>query len=153
MKRFLKIFASIALPLTAGFLGSLPEIGEWYAELNKPFLNPPGWIFAPVWTVLYILMGVAAFFVWEKGWKKEVKIALFLFLLQLVLNSSWSLVFFGLKDISLALANILLLWVLILCTMIAFYRVSKASFILLLPYILWVSFAIYLNLTILIINF
>jgi len=123
-----------------------PAIEGWYTELTKPALNPPSWVFSPVWTALYVLMGVAAFLVWRKGLaNKEVRVALGLFVAQLIFNGVWSLIFFGLQNPLGALIDIVVLWILIVCTMIAFYRVSPAAMYLLAPYLLWVSFAVYLN--------
>ncbi|MFH1248926.1 MAG: TspO/MBR family protein [archaeon] len=142
--------------LLAGFIGSIfttPAIPTWYAPINKPSFNPPNWIFAPVWTVLFLIMGVSLFLVWEKGWKnKRVKAAIFVFSIQLILNVLWSIVFFGLKNPFLAFIDIIALWIFILMSMIFFYRVSKQASLLLIPYILWVSFASALNLAIVLLN-
>ncbi|MEX1027328.1 MAG: TspO/MBR family protein [Candidatus Paceibacterota bacterium] len=152
----LKLIIAIAVPLAVGFFGSLvtaPAIDGWYAELAKPALNPPGWVFGPVWTLLYVLMGAAAFLVWQKGLEsKAVRVALGLFVIQLVLNGVWSLIFFGLQNPLGALVDIIVLWILIVCTMIAFYRVSPVAMYLLVPYLLWVSFAVYLNAAFVILN-
>lgn len=148
----LKLIIAIALPLLAGFIGSYftaPSIPEWYMQLNKPALNPPGWIFAPVWTVLYITMGVSLFLVWKE---KNVNLELGVFVVQLFLNSAWSIIFFGMQNPGLALANIIILWMAIVLTLVLFYRVARLAAYLLVPYLLWVSFAIYLNYGILILN-
>ncbi|MEX0690096.1 MAG: TspO/MBR family protein, partial [Candidatus Paceibacterota bacterium] len=141
---------------SAGFIGSIftfTSIDSWYADLAKPVINPPNWIFGPVWTALYILMGVALFLVWKKGWNREdVKHGICIFVIQLVLNATWSIVFFGLQNTGLAFINIILLWLAIIWTMVWFYKVSKPAMYLLVPYILWVSFAGYLNLSIYILN-
>ncbi|MBP9762576.1 tryptophan-rich sensory protein [Patescibacteria group bacterium] len=151
-----KLILCIFLCELSGIVGSLfttKAIPTWYAGLIKPALNPPSWVFGPVWTVLYAMMGVAAFLVWKQGWqRKEVKIALGVFGLQLVINALWSLLFFGLHNPLLALIDILLLWLLILVTMIVFYRISKPAAYLLLPYLCWVSFATYLNYAIYVLN-
>lgn len=140
----------------AGVLGSafsFSAIPTWYVTLVKPPLNPPTWIFGPVWTTLYALMGTGAFLIWQqRSQKKEVKIALTLFISQLIVNTAWSIIFFGARSPGYALVDILLLWVLILCTIISFYRISKRAAWLLFPYILWVSFALYLNLSIFLLN-
>jgi len=152
----LKLIISIALPLLAGFIGSYfttPAIGGWYAELQKPALNPPNWVFAPAWTTLYILMGVAFFMVWKK--KDEARdffCIVFIFVTQLFLNATWSIFFFGMENPALALFNIIFLLVAILVTIKMFYRVSRAAAYLLLPYFLWVTFATYLNYQILVLN-
>ncbi|MFW5885185.1 MAG: TspO/MBR family protein [Patescibacteria group bacterium] len=157
MKNFLKLVISIGVSLSAGFIGSFftaSAIENWYSFLEKPLLNPPNWIFAPVWTLLYILMGVAAFLVWKKsGQKAGIGKALVFFGVQLVFNSAWSIIFFGLQNPFWALLEILVLWILILFTIILFYRVSKSAAFLLIPYILWVSFAIYLNYSIWVLNY
>lgn len=140
---------SIVVCEGAGLIGSLatfPSIPTWYASLEKPAFNPPNWLFGPVWATLYALMGIAAFLVWRQGIRKrEVKIALGIFLVQLVLNSLWSIVFFGLNSLLGGLVVILPLWVAILLSIVTFYRISKTAGVLLIPYILWVSFATVLN--------
>jgi len=147
----------ILISLAAGALGSIftaNSVRTWYAMLQKPVFAPPNWLFAPVWTVLYILMGTAAYLVWEKGWKKmQVRIAVKVFIIQLVLNALWSLLFFGLNMPLLAFAEIIVLWIAILATIILFKKVSKAAAWLMLPYILWVSFAAVLNFALWLINF
>lgn len=149
MNNFFKFVVSISLPLLAGFVGSIftsPAIPNWYANIIKPELNPPSWVFGPVWTTLYVLMGVAAFLVWKTGFEnKKVKVALGIFLFQLVLNSLWSIVFFSLQSPGGALVVIALLWISIVINIAAFAKISKPAAWLLLPYILWVSFASYLN--------
>ncbi|MBN8596455.1 MAG: tryptophan-rich sensory protein [Planctomycetes bacterium] len=120
-------------------------IGTWYQSLNKPSWNPPAWIFGPVWTVLYILMAVAAWLVWrEGGWNRQ-KLALGLFVGQWILNAIWTPLFFGLHLIGLAFIDIAMLWLMIAATTFAFWRVSKPAGLLLLPYLAWVSFASVLN--------
>ena len=152
----LKLIISIVISELAGVIGSIftvSAIPAWYATLAKPVLNPPAWIFAPVWTTLYLLMGIAAFLVWRKGWEqKEVRIALSIFGVQLVLNALWSVVFFGLHSPAWALINILALWIAIAWTIMAFYKISRPAAYLLVLYILWVSFAAYLNYSIWILN-
>ncbi len=147
--RVIQFLAAIGVCLLAGLVGSAftaPAIPTWYAALAKPALNPPAWVFGPVWTVLYILMGIALYLVWSRGWThKNVKVATVIFAVQLVLNILWSYLFFGLQSPFFALIEIVLLWVAILMTTVAFYRVSVPAAVLLLPYLLWVSFAAYLN--------
>jgi benzodiazapine receptor len=147
---------SILLPLVIGFIGSLatrPMITTWYAALQKPFFSPPNWLFGPVWTLLYIMMGVAAYLVWRRGFERpEVKGALGLYVMQLILNCAWSLVFFGLKSPLGGLIVIVALWVLIYLTMRRFFKISQPAGWLLLPYLLWVSFATVLNLALLMLN-
>ena len=151
-----KIAAAVVVSELAGVIGAVfttPAIPTWYAGLVKPALNPPSWVFAPVWTTLYLLMGVASYLVWRKGWHRaSVKVALGVFAGQLLLNILWSLVFFGLHNINAGLVCIAALWMFILATMMAFARVSKPSMWLLVPYLLWVSFASYLNYSLLMLN-
>lgn len=119
---------------------------SWYATLNKPFFTPPSWLFGPAWTVLYILMAISAILIWRKGLKKKnVREALKIFAIQLILNLSWSPVFFGAKNILLALFIILVMLVFIVKTIRAFGKIDKTAAYLLYPYILWVSFATVLN--------
>ncbi|MFA5129363.1 MAG: TspO/MBR family protein [Patescibacteria group bacterium] len=130
----------------AGSVVTSPAIPTWYASLPKSALNPPGWVFGPVWTILFAVMGVSVFLIWRKGLnRKEVKVALVIFAIQLALNALWSILFFGLHNPFLALCEIVILWISILFTMVAFYPISRVAAWLLLPYILWVSFASYLN--------
>ncbi len=144
-----KLAAAVLVCLAAGSVGSfftLGSVSTWYATIQKPSFNPPNWVFGPAWTMLYILMGVSAYLVWIKGWsRKDVRAALAAFGLQLFLNLLWSLIFFGAKQIFYAFAEIMFLWLSIVFTMALFYRVSKNAALLLVPYILWVSFAAFLN--------
>jgi len=122
------------------------SISEWYVTLEKPFFNPPNWIFAPVWTLLYALMGIAAALVWDKGIQRsDVKAALGVFAIQLLLNAGWSLIFFGMRNPALALVEILLLLVVLFITIRMFWRIRNRAGALLLPYLIWVSFATILN--------
>jgi benzodiazapine receptor len=122
--------------------------GDWYASLSKPSWNPPSWVFGPAWTLLYILMAVAAWLVWrEGGWRAQGR-ALRLFLLQWFLNALWTPLFFGLHRPGLAFAEIALLWLAIAATLWSFWRVRKLAGVLLVPYLAWVSFAAALNFTI-----
>jgi tryptophan-rich sensory protein len=149
MSNFLRLIISIAACLAAGGIGSFftaEAIPGWYAALNKPSFNPPNWVFGPVWTSLYIMMGISLFLVWKEGTGNSfVKPALTLFIVQLILNSLWSAVFFGMKSISGGLLIIILLWLAILFTIFRFMKVSSFAGILLIPYLLWVSFASVLN--------
>lgn len=151
-----KLVIAIVLSELAGIIGSVfttPSVTSWYAGIVKPAINPPAWIFAPVWTILFALMGIAAFLVWRKGLEhRDVKIALSIFIGQLVLNTLWSIIFFGLHSPGGALVEIVFLWLAIAATIIAFAKVSKSAAWILAPYILWVSFAAYLNYSIWILN-
>jgi len=148
-RNIVKLVVSLVACLAAGALGSVftrSAISTWYATLAKPAFTPPNWLFAPVWTALYILMGVAAFLVWRKGsGDRQVRIALIVFLVQLVLNALWSFVFFGLHSPLGGLIVISTLWAAILVTAVLFYRVSRVASVLLWPYLIWVSFAAVLN--------
>ncbi|MFA7662931.1 MAG: TspO/MBR family protein [Patescibacteria group bacterium] len=148
-KNFIKLIVCILVAELAGMIGSIfttPAIPVWFAGLVKPALNPPAWLFAPVWTILFALMGIAVFLVWQKGLKRpEVKDALSIFIGQLVLNTLWSIIFFGMQNPMVAFIEVIILWVAILATIAIFARISKSAAWLLVPYILWVSFAAYLN--------
>lgn len=149
LKKVSQVAFAIGVCELAGILGSVfttSSIPTWYAALQKPELRPPNWVFAPVWTMLYALMGIAAFLIWRKGFnKKSVKVALGVFGVQLVLNVLWSVLFFGLHNPFAAFVEILLLWLAIFWTIILFYKLSRAAAYLLIPYFVWVSFAAYLN--------
>jgi translocator protein len=134
----------LLLTFCAPLAGMFSPPGDWYASLAKPSWNPPGWLFGPVWTVLYGMMAVAAWLVWRRqGWCR----ALGIYLAQLLLNAAWTPIFFGAHEIGWALAEIIVLWVAILCTLLAFLRVSKPAGWMLVPYLAWVSFAAFLNFT------
>ena len=156
LNSFFKLIIAIAISELAGIIGSIftvSTIPNWYATLAKPALNPPAWIFGPVWTTLHALMGIAAFLIWKKGWdRKDVRMALAVFGLQLILNAIWSIIFFGLRSPLWALVDIAAMWLAIVWTMVLFYKISKPAMWLLVPYILWVSFASYLNYSIWILN-
>lgn len=149
MKSKLMLILAILVCELAGVIGSfftIPSIGSWYSKLIKPSFSPPNWLFGPVWTILYLLMGVSAYLVWEKGIKKKnVKNSLAVFGVQLALNILWSIFFFGLHSPLYGLITIALLWVAIAVTLLKFYKISKTAGLLLVPYILWVSFAMVLN--------
>jgi benzodiazapine receptor len=152
----IKLVVSIVACQCAGLIGSIfttPAIPTWYAALEKPAFTPPSWLFAPAWIILYVLMAIAAFLIWRKGLGEEgVKSALIIFLVQLVLNALWSIVFFGLQSPLYGMVVILALWIAILLTIIKFFKLSTAAGALLLPYILWVSFASILNISIWVLN-
>ncbi len=156
MKKALRILVAIIICELAGVIGSMftaPAIPGWYAGLAKPSFNPPNWVFGPVWTALYAMMGLAAYLVYEKGRRRpEVKKALTVFAIQLVLNALWSVVFFGGRQLLGGVVVIVLLWLMILVTIRLFSRISKAAAYLLIPYILWVSFASVLNISLFVLN-
>lgn len=151
-----KLLIAIGISELAGIIGSVftvSAIPVWYGTLQKPALNPPAWIFGPVWTTLYLLMGIAAFLIWKKGLdRKDVKIALAIFISQLLLNALWSIMFFGLRNPGVALVEIVVLWAAIVYTILSFLKISRTAAYLLAPYIIWVSFAAYLNYSIWILN-
>ncbi len=151
-----KLVISILIPLIVGFTSSLATFGSittFFDVLNKPSWTPPAWAFGPIWTTLYILMGIALFLVWRKGWdRKDVKIAIGVFALQLILNFFWTIIFFGFKSLFGGLIEIVFLWIAILINIILFYRISKAAGLLLVPYIIWVTIASYLNYTVFLLN-
>jgi translocator protein len=145
----MKLFISILIPLLVGAISGFfttSGVEGWYALANKPWFNPPNWIFAPVWTTLYILMGIALFLVWRSDADKTIKqTAIVLFAVQLTLNFFWSIIFFKLQQPGWALAEIIIMWVMILLTMLWFGKISPTAAWLLVPYICWVSFASVLN--------
>lgn len=159
---FFRLIIAIVITNLAGIIGSLftaPAIEGWYAGITRPSLNPPNWVFAPVWTILFILMGISLFLIWSaylktfdyRG-KKKIRIALIIFGVQLILNTLWSIIFFALQSPAWSLFEIILLWLAILATIISFARISKVAAWLLIPYIFWVTFATYLNYAIWILN-
>jgi len=156
MKKYVSLLFSLIVCFGAAALGSIattPQIATWYSGINKPFFNPPNWIFGPVWTLLFAMMAVAAWLVWEKGWgKKEVQLALLAFGEQLALNVLWSFLFFAWHALWTAYAGIIVLWFLILLTILRFYKINRTAAWLLVPYILWVSFASFLNLAVALLN-
>jgi benzodiazapine receptor len=138
----------LALTFCAAATGVFVSTGGWYAALVKPAWNPPGWLFGPVWTLLYTMMAVAAWLVWQKGGWKAQKRALVLYLVQWTLNALWTPLFFGLHQPGWAFAEILVLDLAVLATLLAFWPVRRAAALLLLPYAAWIAFATVLNFTI-----
>ena len=156
MHSAVKLIVCLAVCFAAAGLGGLATssvTSDWYAGLNKPSFQPPGWLFGPAWTVLYTLMAIALFLVWRSGAAPSlVRPALVVFAIQLVLNVLWSVLFFAVKQPMLGLIEIVLLWVAILLTIVRFLPVSRVAAILMVPYILWVSFATVLNAAIVVLN-
>jgi len=147
MPNRIKLIFSIAVCEMAGVVGSFftaPAVISWYAYLNKPSFSPPSWLFAPAWIALYLLMGVALYLIWKRG-LKENKEAIEIFFLQLALNVLWSVIFFGLRSPGLAFFEILILWVAIMYAILSFHQIDRKAAYLLVPYIVWVSFAAVLN--------
>jgi len=141
----LALAAWLALVFTAAAMGGFFLPGDWYAGLQKPAWNPPNWIFGPVWTALYMIMAVAAWLVWKRGGFAGQRVALSLFLIQLLFNALWSPLFFGLRHPALAFVDILLLWLALLGTVITFWKALPLAGALLVPYLAWVTFASALN--------
>ncbi|MFB6373093.1 MAG: TspO/MBR family protein [Bradymonadaceae bacterium] len=149
MRSIIALIISIAIPELIGLLGAwatATSVSDWYPTLNKPWFTPPNWLFGPAWTTLYALMGIAAYLVWSHGSAKgAVKIALAAYLIQLLLNATWSPVFFGLQAPGPGLVVIVLLWIAIVVTITWFARVSTIAAWLMVPYLLWVTYATALN--------
>lgn len=179
MNKLVKLVISVVICQLAGGVGSIftvSEIATWYAVLNKPFFQPPNWLFGPVWTLLFLFMGISLYLVWEKNWQIKFDFGklkgkawnkysekfwmgswqkanlILIFCAQLVLNVLWSVIFFSMHNLGLAFFELVMLWFAILYLIFNFYRVSKISSYLLVPYILWVSFAGILNLAVWLIN-
>jgi len=152
--RVLILVLCVLAAQSAGLIGSyftFPAIGSWYSGLNKPFFNPPNWIFGPVWTILYTLVGISLFYIYLSK-NKLRKITLRLFIVHLLLNSLWSIIFFGLKNTGLAFIEIVILWLTLIYLMKLFNRFEKRAFYLFIPYLIWITFASFLNLSIAILN-
>jgi len=152
----IQVAVAIVIANAAGLIGAIATssaVTQWYPTITRPSFAPPNWIFGPVWTLLFIMMGIASYLVWRKGtYNKNVSVALKLYGLQLVLNVAWSVIFFGLRNPGWAFVEIIALWLSIAATIVYFGRVSKTAAYLLVPYIAWVSFAAILNYTIWAIN-
>lgn len=152
MTKFFQTILFVLLSQSAGLIGSIfttSSIASWYSGVNKPSFNPPNWIFGPVWISLYTLMGIASYLVWQKrGENPLAKTALIIFFVHLVFNALWSIIFFGLHSPMWAFFEIIILWIMILVLIALFYKIDKRAAYLLVPYILWVSFASVLNFSI-----
>jgi tryptophan-rich sensory protein len=151
-----KLLLSILACEGAGIIGSLftfSAIPTWYATLVKPSFSPPNWLFGPVWTTLYLLMAIAMYLIWKKGLKKKnIRQSFNLFLIHLGINAGWSIVFFGLHSILGGMVMIIILWSFILLLIRDFYRINKIAAYVLVPYLVWVSFASFLNFSLLVLN-
>lgn len=157
MEKILKLIACITLCEGVGIVSSiftLNSIPTWYVYLNKPAFSPPNWVFGPVWTVMYILMGIAFYQVWTLRTKKKTlqRSSLQLFIIQLAVNFLWTFIFFGLRSPVGGLIDIIILWIFILLTLTRFYKLSKIAGYLMAPYLLWVSFATILNFSVAFLN-
>ncbi|MCA9174760.1 MAG: tryptophan-rich sensory protein [Planctomycetales bacterium] len=149
--RWIGLVVFIVLCVGAGGLGAIvttPEIDGWYKTIEKPSWNPPDYVFGPVWTTLYVMMATAAWWIWRPAGLRAARKPLVLFAVQLGLNVAWSWIFFGMHQLGLAFGEILVLWLAILATTVAFYRRSRIAGWLMAPYLAWVSFASVLNFTI-----
>lgn len=146
-KQVMGLIGWLAISFIAAGIGAVASInaGAFYGQLAQPGWAPPAWVFGPAWTLLYTLMGIAAWLVWREGGFRANRTALTLFLVQLAVNALWSWLFFAWHLGAVAFADILLLWALIIATLLAFWRVSRLAGVLLIPYLLWVSFAAVLN--------
>lgn len=152
---FLRFGVSVFICFATAAIGSISTasaVTGWYLTINKPAWTPPSWLFGPVWTLLYLMMAVAFYIVWSKGVTKKTKPALTFFLIQLVLNLFWSLIFFGLANFWSAYLEIIALWAFIALTIKNFWKISPTAAWLLVPYILWVTFASFLNLAVAVLN-
>lgn len=151
-----RLLVAVGGPLLVGGLSGFATargVEDWYPTLAKPFFNPPAWVFGPVWTALYLMMGVAAFLVWQKGTDRDLVLTgLTLFAVQLALNGLWSVIFFGMRLPGYAFAEIILLWVAIVATLVWFWRSAPAAGFLMAPYLAWVTFAAILNGSIWVLN-
>lgn len=156
LKSLIEVAVSILICQTAGFIGAFftaSNVPTWFATIKKPVFNPPNWIFGPVWITLYFLMGIALYLIWlKRGEHPQANLGIYLFLGHLVLNALWSAIFFGAHEICWAFAEIIILWASILFIMWLFYKIDKRATYLLIPYILWVTFASVLNYSICILN-
>lgn len=153
MRQSLMFILFLILAFTPATIGAFFGPGEWYAALSKPSLNPPDWIFAPVWTTLYFLMAISIWLVWKKAPTKEIfSTPRNLFLVQLALNALWSPLFFGLHRPDLAFINLVLLWFFILLMIVSYFRISRTAAFLQIPYLAWVSFAGLLNFSLWLLN-
>jgi len=156
MRKLLKLGTSIVVCLLVGGFGtifSISSIPTWYTSLHKPFFNPPNWIFGPVWTILYVLIGISFYLIWKKGIKSiKVRSAINLFVIQLGLNAIWTPVFFGMHNPPWAFVIILLMIYFSVLTIISFKKINKLAAYLLYPYLIWIIFAAALNFSIWLLN-
>jgi len=143
-----KLLVSLTLPLGLGAIAGLftaEAVPGWYETLNRPSFNPPNWVFGPVWTTLYILMGISLFLIWKQSAGKERNLAILVFLLQQALNFGWSFIFFHYNMIGFALIEIIFLWISIVMMLVLFYKIKPVAAYINIPYLLWVTFATILN--------
>lgn len=146
--QILKLLTSLILPSGVGAIAGMftaDAIPGWYASLIRPSFNPPNWVFGPVWTCLYLILGISLFLIWKQNASRDRNLAIFVFLIQLTLNFSWSFIFFFFNLIGLALLEIILLWISIVLMILRFYKIKPMAAYINIPYLLWVSFASILN--------
>jgi translocator protein len=153
----IKLVVSCAVPFLTGLMGEpfvTAEAGSiWYANLHKPFFNPPDWVFAPVWMTLYVMMGVSSFLIWRKDLEdKPVRVAMTWYIIQIILNAIWTPLFFGMQSPLLGLVDVIPFLVAIIVTIVLFLKISRPAGLLLVPYLAWVSFATVLNASIYLLN-
>lgn len=155
LSKYLTLLICILIPLIIGSISGLANVGnvnDWYVDLIKPSFNPPGYLFGPVWTVLYVLLGLSLYMVWKSPTGKIRSQALIIFFIQMFLNFIWTFIFFYFKNSGLALADIIILWLFIVLMILIFYRINKTAAFIQIPYLLWVSFATVLNASIWMLN-
>lgn len=154
---FYRLFVSIFICQLAGFVSGIlnsKSIEAWYVKLRKPIFNPPNWVFSPIWTILFLLQGISLYLVWSSGLTNEDTLfALIMFFFQMILNISWSFLFFGKKSLFLSLGDIVFLIFAIIITMLSFYNISELATYLLMPYLFWVIFVMILNFAIWVLNY
>ena len=151
--KFISLFLFLIVTFTASFTGGILTIkfkDPWYSLLNKPFFNPPDWIFAPVWTTLYLMMTLAIWFFWHTK-NRDIN-TVYIYFIHIIFNTTWSIVFFGLHQIFLALVVLMILIILIIVLIIRFKRVNFVSYYLMIPYLLWCCYALFLNFNLFILN-
>lgn len=153
--KLFKLLLSILLPIGLGSIAGIftaEAVPEWYVSLNRPSFNPPNWLFGPVWTALYLLLGISFFLIWKQPANKERNVAIFVFLFQLLLNFGWSFIFFYYNLIGLALIEIVVLWINIVIMLVLFYKIKPLAAYMNIAYLLWVTFATILNTSYYILN-
>ncbi len=154
MNSYFTLLVNILIPHSVGFIGSyftIPNIKKWYIFLNKPYFNPPNWVFSPIWSILYTLIGLS-FYSFHKVNNFKRKKIYFLYAFHIFLNGIWSILFFGMHNINLALIDVFLIIITLIILMKSFYNLNKISFFLLIPYLIWICFAFILNYNILVLN-
>jgi benzodiazapine receptor len=150
MKKYqvVKLIVSLILPLGIGAIAGMftsEAVPDWYALLNRPSFSPPNWLFGPVWTTLYLLMGISLFLIWKQEVSKERNLAILVFMVQLILNFGWSFIFFYFNLLGFALIEIIILWISIVIMLFLFYKIKPIASFINIPYLVWVTFATILN--------